>query len=94
MSLLWRGPWLGGQLTLVGGPGLRDEAEGCGGVEAAGHQPLGLECHIGVLCEAHTGGFLWWWRKTGPTSRILLGTWAKINSSLNMCLCNVYDVLG
>ena len=36
----------------VGGPGLRDEAEGCGGVEAADHQPLGLEGQIGVLCEA------------------------------------------
>ena len=49
MSLLWRGPWLGGQLTLVGGPGLRDE---CGGVEAADQQPLGLEGQIGVLCAA------------------------------------------
>ena len=36
----------------VGGPGLRDEAEGCGGVEAADHQPLGLKGQIGVLCEA------------------------------------------
>ena len=36
----------------VGGPGLRDEAEGCGGVEAADHQSLGLEGQIGVLCEA------------------------------------------
>ena len=36
----------------VGGPGLRNEAEGCGGVEAADHQPLGLKGQIGVLCEA------------------------------------------
>ena len=36
----------------VGGKGLRDEAEGCGGVEAADHQPLGLNGQIGVLCEA------------------------------------------
>ena len=36
----------------VGGKGLRDEAEGCGGVEAADHQPLGLKGQIGVLCEA------------------------------------------
>ena len=36
----------------VGGQGLRDEAEGCGGVEAADHQPLGLKGQIGVLCEA------------------------------------------
>ena len=36
----------------VGGQGLRDEAEGCGGVEAADHQSLGLKGQIGVLCEA------------------------------------------
>jgi len=36
----------------VGGLGLRDEAEGCGGVEAADQQPLGLKGQIGVLCAA------------------------------------------
>ena len=35
-----------------GGPGLRGEAEGCGGVEAADHQPLGHRGQRGVLCEA------------------------------------------
>ena len=38
-------------LHVVGGPRLRDEAEGWG-VEAADHQPLGLKGQIGVLCKA------------------------------------------
>ena len=51
------GPGLGwaspGQVSLHGGgPGLRDEAERCGGVEAAYHQPLGQRGQRGVLCEA------------------------------------------
>ena len=35
-----------------GGPGLRDEAERCGGVEAADHQPLGHRGQRLVLSEA------------------------------------------
>ena len=31
---------------------MRDEAEVCGGVEAADQQPLGLKGQIGVLCAA------------------------------------------
>ena len=46
------GSWLGGQLTCWWPRTRRDEAEGCGGVEAADHQPLGLKGQIGVLCEA------------------------------------------
>ena len=45
------GPGLGGQLTWWWCPGLRDEAERCGGVEAADHQPLGHRGQRGVLCE-------------------------------------------
>ena len=35
-----------------GGLGLRDEGEGCGGVEAADHQPLGHRGQRLVLSEA------------------------------------------
>ena len=48
-GLGWASP---GQDSLNGGgPGVRDEAEGCGGVEAADHQPLGHRGQRGVLCE-------------------------------------------
>ena len=69
----------------VGGPWLRDEAEGWG-VEAADHQPLGLKGQMGVLCEAllvhatqeavhvHGGGGL---------SKLVIGY-----------VYNVYEVLG
>ena len=35
-----------------GGLGLRDEGEGCGGVEAADHQPLGHRVQRLILSEA------------------------------------------
>ena len=61
-----------------GGLGLRDEGEGCGGVEAADHQPLGHRGQRLVLsealhahatqggCQVPGGG-----GRRGPTSRIL-----------------------
>ena len=44
---------LGWEDSLHGaGPQLRDEGEGCGGVEAADHQPLGHRGQRLVSCEA------------------------------------------